>query len=152
MKARIRRLDPSVPLPAYQTAASAGFDIAAAESVRIESGEVRLVRTGLVVQAPDGYFLALVVRSSLPLKKGLTLANNIGVVDADYSGPEDEIKVELLNLTAVPVEVVKGERLVQGIFLPVRQVEWQEIDRLEGESRGGFGSSGGYDPGEPRDE
>lgn len=145
MKARIRRLDPSVPLPAYQTAASAGFDIAAAESVRIEPGEVRLVRTGLVVEAPVGYFLALVVRSSLPIKKGLTLANNVGVVDADYAGPEDEIKVELLNLTDAAVEVTRGERLVQGIFLPVRQVEWQEVDRLDGPSRGGFGSSGGYD-------
>lgn len=144
MKVRIRRLDPAMALPVYQTPASAGFDIPAGESVAVQPGEVRLVRTGLVIEAPPGYFLALFVRSSLPLKKGLTLGNGVGIVDADYSGPEDEIKIELLNVTDQVVTIAKGERVAQGIFLPVTQVVWDEVDRLEGRSRGGFGSSGGY--------
>ncbi len=145
MKVRIRRLDPGITLPAYQTPASAGFDIPAAESAVVEPGEVRLVRTGLVIAAPPGYFLALFVRSSLPLKKGLTLGNGVGIVDADYSGPEDEIRIELLNVTDQAVAIAKGDRIAQGIFLPVEQVEWEEVERLHGQSRGGFGSSGGYE-------
>jgi dUTP pyrophosphatase len=147
MNVRIRRLDPTVALPTYQTNASAGFDIASNESVEIQPGEVRLVRTGLIVESPDGYFLALFVRSSLPLKKGLILGNGVGVVDADYSGPDDEVKIELLNVGGAPTQIVRGDRIAQGIFLPVRQVEWEEMEELEESdrpSRGGFGSSGGY--------
>ncbi len=144
MKVRIRRLDPVVALPAYQTAASAGFDIAANESVIIQPGEVQLVATGLIVEAPPGYFLALFVRSSLPIKKGLTLGNGVGIVDADYCGPEDEVKIELLNVTSSPAQINRGDRIAQGIFLPVRQVEWEEALEADGPSRGGFGSSGGY--------
>jgi len=144
MKVRIRRLDPAMPLPAYQTPASAGFDIASSESIVIQPGEVRLVRTGLIVETPPGHFLALFVRSSLPLKKGLVLGNGVGIVDADYSGPEDEIKIELRNVTDRPAEITRGDRVAQGIVLPVRQVEWDEVTDLGRPSRGGFGSSGGY--------
>lgn len=144
MKVRIRKLDPTLPLPAYQTAASAGFDIASNESVVIQPGEVRLVGTGLTVETPPGHFLALVVRSSLPLKKGLILGNGVGIVDADYAGPEDEIKIELLNVTDGPVSLARGDRIAQGLVLPVCQVEWEEVADLQRPSRGGFGSSGGY--------
>jgi dUTP pyrophosphatase len=142
MKVRIKRLDPSVPLPRYQTPHSAGFDIAASEDVRVAPGEVRLIPTGLVAEAPEGYFLALFIRSSAPIKKGLTLANGVGVVDRDYSGPSDQILIEVLNFTDSAVEVRKGERIAQGMFLRVDQVEWEEVDEVRVPSRGGFGSTG----------
>ena len=142
MKVRIKRLDPSVPLPRYQTPHSAGFDIAASEDVQVAPGEVKLIPTGLIAEAPEGFFLALFIRSSAPIKKGLTLANGVGVVDRDYSGPADQILIEVLNFTDKTVDVRKGERIAQGLFLRVDQVEWEEVDEVRVPSRGGFGSTG----------
>jgi dUTP pyrophosphatase len=144
MKVRIRRLSPSVPLPAYHTSGAAAFDLAAAESVTVAPGEVRLVGTGLVVAIPPGACLAVVARSSLPIKKGLMVANGVGIVDSDYAGPDDEVKVEVMNFTASAVEIAAGERIAQGLVLPVARVEWEEIDAPAAPTRGGFGSTGGY--------
>lgn len=144
MKAKITRVLPDIELPQYHTKESAGFDIAAAEDVIIEPGQVVKVRSGLIIEAPEGYFLMLTCRSSLSSKKGLHLANGVGTIDRDFSGPEDEFKIILHNFTNQPVTVAKGERLVQGIFLPVNQVEWEEVGQIRNESRGGMGSTGGY--------
>jgi dUTP pyrophosphatase len=144
LSAKITRLVEGVELPQYQSAEAAGFDIAAAEDVVVEAGAVKKIRTGLVIEAPVGYYLMLTCRSSLSSKKGLHLANGVGIIDRDYSGPEDEVHIIVHNFTDHAVTVAKGERLVQGIFLPVSQVEWQELSRIREESRGGIGSTGGY--------
>ena len=140
---RIRRLHPSVPLPQYQTAGAAGFDLAASEDIVVAPSSIALIPTGLVIQVPAGHFLGVFARSSTPLKRGLMVANGVGVIDRDYCGPEDEIKIQVLNFTAQPVQVKKGDRLAQGLFLPVTHVSWQEVegDLREG-SRGGFGATG----------
>jgi len=140
---RIRRLHPSVPLPQYQTAGAAGFDLAASEDIVVAPSSIALIPTGLVIQVPAGHFLGIFARSSTPLKRGLMVANGVGVIDRDYCGPEDEIKIQVLNFTAQPVQVKKGDRLAQGLFLPVTHVSWQEVegDLREG-SRGGFGATG----------
>src|SRR6476660_6426294 len=114
---RIHRLDPSTPLPEYQTSGAAGFDFAASVDMTIGPGEVALVPTGLVIQAPPGHFLGIFARSSTPLKRGLMVANGVGVVDSDYCGPKDEIKIQVLNFTPSPVTVKRGDRLAQGIIL-----------------------------------
>ncbi len=142
LKVRIRRLDPSVELPAYGTDGSAAFDLAASETTVIAPGEVRLVPTGLVIEVPAGMFLGVFARSSTPLKRGLMVANGVGVVDSDYCGPSDEIKVPTLNFTAAPVTVAKGDRIAQGILLPSPRVEWDEVGELREGSRGGFGATG----------
>ena len=142
LKVRIRRLDPSVELPAYGTDGSAAFDLAASETTVIAPGEVRLVPTGLVIEVPAGMFLGVFARSSTPLKRGLMVANGVGVVDSDYCGPSDEIKVPTLNFTAAPVTVAKGDRIAQGILLPSPRVEWDEVGELRAGSRGGFGATG----------
>lgn len=139
---RIRRLDPSVALPAYATAGSAAFDLAASETTVIAPGEVRLIPTGLVIEVPAGMFLAVFARSSTPLKKGLMVANGVGVVDSDYCGPADEIRIPVINVTAAPVEIRKSDRIAQGILLPSPQVEWEEVTELATTSRGGFGGTG----------
>ena len=138
---RIRRLRPDVTLPAYQTAESAGFDLAASEDVTVEPGEVALVPTGLVIEVPHGHFLGVFARSSTPLKRGLMVANGVGVVDPDYSGPDDEVKIEVVNFTRQPVRVAKGDRIAQGLFIPVVQARWTEADEIRSASRGGFGST-----------
>jgi dUTP pyrophosphatase len=142
VKVRIRRLHPDVVLPGYATHGSAAFDLAASEDTTIAPGEVRLVPTGLVVEVPAGMFLAVFARSSTPLKRGLMVANGVGVVDSDYCGPSDEVKIPTLNFTREPVVVSKGDRIAQGILLPSPRVEWEEAGELRSDSRGGFGGTG----------
>ena len=140
---RVRRLDPSVPLPRYQTPGAAGFDLSASADVTIEPGAIALVPTGLVIAVPDGHFLAIFARSSTPRRRGLMVANGVGVIDADYCGEHDEIKVQVINVTQAPVTVVKGDRIAQGLLIPVTRAEWQEADGpLRDGSRGGFGATG----------
>jgi dUTP pyrophosphatase len=142
MTIRIRRLRPHVALPEYQTAGSAAFDLAAAERTTIAPGEVRLVPTGLVIEVPPGTFLGIFARSSTPLKRGLMVANGVGIVDSDYCGPEDEVKIAVLNVTNAPVTVDAGDRIAQGIVLPAPRVAWEEVGELRAASRGGFGGTG----------
>jgi len=143
MRLQIKRLDPAVGLPQAATDRSAGFDLAAAVDVEIPPRSIRLVGTGLVIAVPDGYFLGIFARSSTPLKRGLLVANGVGVVDADYCGPADEIKVQLLNFTDAPVQIKRGDRLAQGIVLPAPRIEWEEVGDIAQPTRGGFGSTGG---------
>ena len=139
---RIRRLHPSVPLPQYQTAGAAGFDLAASEDVVVSPSSIALIPTGLVIQVPAGHFLGIFARSSTPLKRGLMVANGVGIVDSDYCGPEDEVKIAVLNFTGAPVKVAAGDRIAQGVLLPATRVSWQEVDTVRTDSRGGFGSTG----------
>jgi dUTP diphosphatase len=139
---RIRRLSPSVALPRYESPAAAAFDLAASEETTIPSGAVVLVPTGLVIEVPPGMFLAVFARSSTPLKRGLMVANGVGVVDPDYCGPADEVKIPMLNVTPAPVVVKAGDRIAQGIVLPAPRVVWDETETASKESRGGFGSTG----------
>jgi dUTP pyrophosphatase len=139
---RIHRLRQDVSLPRYATDGSAAFDLAAADDTMFAPGEVKLVPTGLVIEVPKGMFLGVFARSSTPLKRGLMVANGVGVVDSDYCGPSDEIKVPVINVTGKPVLVAAGDRIAQGILLPAPRVAWEEVSELEAVSRGGFGSTG----------
>ena len=142
MNVRIRRLRPDIPLPRYESDRAAAFDFSAADAVTIEPGGVALVPTGLVIEVPDGMFLGIFARSSTPLKRGLMVANGVGVVDPDYCGPADEVKIAVVNFTDAAVTVQRGDRIAQGIFLPAPRVTWDEADRLRDDSRGGFGATG----------
>jgi dUTP pyrophosphatase len=142
MRVRIRRLDSTIALPSYGTAEAAGFDLAAAQDATVAPGQIALVRTGLVIEVPSGHFLGIFARSSTPLKRGLLVANGVGVVDPDYAGPTDEIMIQVLNVTNADVQVRRGDRLAQGIVLPAPRVTWDEHDSATVPSRGGFGSTG----------
>jgi dUTP pyrophosphatase len=137
----IHRVDPAVALPAYQTSGAAGFDLASSVEMVVQPGEVTLVPTGLVIEVPDGHVLGVFARSSTPLKRGLMVANGVGVVDPDYCGPADEIKIEVFNFTAAPVAITRGDRLAQGLFIPVVRAQWDERVPVA-PSRGGFGGTG----------
>lgn len=141
MIVRITRRDASVSLPARESSGAAGFDLAASADVTIAPGTIALVPTGLIIKVPDGWFLGIFARSSTPLKRGLMVANGVGVIDSDYCGPEDEVKIQVLNFTQAPVHVKRGDRIAQGIFLKYAPPEWEEGEPA-GTTRGGFGSTG----------
>ena len=142
MKLPVHRLDPSVQIPKYETPGAAGFDLAASADVSIAPGEIALIPTGLVISIPAGHFLGVFARSSTPLKRGLVVANGVGVVDSDYCGPDDEVKVQVLNITKAYVHVKKGDRIAQGVVLAFARAEIEDAPRPETTTRGGFGSTG----------
>jgi dUTP pyrophosphatase len=130
-------------LPRYQTPGAAAFDLAAAADLVVAPGQLALVPTGLVFAVPDGHFLAIVARSSLP-RRGLIVANGLGVLDSDYRGPADEARVLVLNYTDAPVAITTGDRIAQAFVLRVPRVEFVPLTHEDGDaSRGGFGSTGG---------
>ena len=141
MPVGITRIHPDAVVPEYQTTDAAAFDLAAVEDVTVEPGRVALIPTGLVIQVPLRMFLGIFARSSTPLKRGLMIANGVGVIDPDYRGPTDEVKIAVMNFTDQPVKVIAGDRIAQGILLEAPRVEWVEAE-VGGASRGGFGSSG----------
>ena len=131
------------PLPAYQTAQSAGMDLYAdlQESVELEPGGRLLVPTGLYLEIPPGYEAQVRPRSGLALRRGLTVLNTPGTVDADYRG---EVGVILVNLSAETQRLEPGERVAQLVFAAVTQAQWETVDELSVSERGsgGFGSTG----------
>lgn len=141
MQVKIKRIDDALPLPGYQTAGAVAFDLYSREEIKIAPRSLALIPSNLIIETPPGYALILSARSSLAKKKGLTLANGIGVIDRDYCGPEDEIKISVYNFTDNDVAVEKGERVAQGMFARVDRGEWEEKE-ISQQSRGGFGSTG----------
>ena len=142
MKINIKRIDKSLALPEYKTKGSVGFDLMAREEVIVKPLEVTQIPLNIVVKVPKGYGLFLFSRSSTPARKGLMVANSVGVIDQDYHGEEDELKLAVLNFTKKKVVVEKGERICQGIFLKLAVPEFSEVKKMANKSRGGFGSTG----------
>ena len=131
------------PLPAYETIASAGLDVRANidAPITLEPMERALVKTGLFLEIPVGFECQVRPRSGLALKKGITVLNAPGTIDADYRG---EVGVILINLSNEPFFIENGERVAQLVFARYEQAEWQETDELTTTERGagGFGSTG----------
>lgn len=130
-------------LPNYETIASAGMDLRAnlTESVTLNPLERAIVKTGLFIELPIGYEAQVRPRSGLAAKKGITVLNSPGTVDADYRG---EIGVILVNLSAEPFVVENGERIAQLVIAKHERAEWIAVETLSETSRGegGFGSTG----------
>jgi dUTP pyrophosphatase len=131
------------PLPQYETIGSAGMDIRAhiEEAITLAPLERVLVKTGLFVEIPLGYEIQVRPRSGLAFKKGITVLNSPGTIDADYRG---EIGVLLVNLSSEPFVIEDGERIAQLVLASHEQAQWQVVDILEESNRGqgGFGSTG----------
>ncbi|MCA9371044.1 MAG: dUTP diphosphatase [Candidatus Peregrinibacteria bacterium] len=142
MKVRIQRIDPALPLPKHESAGAVGFDLVTRQTTVIEPGAIGLVPGNVIVQVPEGYALLVIPRSSLPRKKALVCPHSIGVIDQDYHGPEDELLVQVQNISSEPVVVERGERIAQGMFVKVEQAKWEEVNDHGAETRGGFGSTG----------
>ncbi|MFH1546722.1 MAG: dUTP diphosphatase [Patescibacteria group bacterium] len=141
MKVKIFRLDKTLPLPIYETDGAVGFDLLARETVEILAGEIRLIPSNVIVETPPGFALLITSRSSTPRKKGLTQPHGLGVIDQDYCGSEDEIKIQVLNFTDEAVKIERGEKIAQGLFVRCERAEFEEIEKIENTTRGGFGST-----------
>ena len=131
------------PLPTYETSSSAGMDLRAniSEAITLKSLERAVVKTGLFIELPVGYEAQVRPRSGLAAKRGVSVLNAPGTIDADYRG---EIGVILVNLSNEDFVVEDGERIAQMVISRHEHVSWKEVDILEETNRGqrGFGSTG----------
>ena len=141
IKLPVKRLDPSIELPAYAREGDAGLDLRAAHDATLEPGGRGLVGTGLAVAIPPGYAGLVIPRSGLALSQGVTVLNAPGLVDAGYRG---EVKVLLINHGEKPVTVRRGDRIAQLVVQSVERTEPIEVGELPASERGagGFGSTG----------
>ena len=130
-------------LPNYETALSAGMDLRANldEPVLLKSLERSLIPTGLFIELPEGYEAQIRPRSGLAIKKGISLVNSPGTIDADYRG---EIKIIMIKLSKDEYIVHNGERIAQMIISQHEKAQWIEVETLNETLRGegGFGHSG----------
>ena len=140
---RIQRLSPLATIPAYQSAGAAGLDLHAAldAPVRIEPGAIEVIPCGFAMAIPDGYEAQVRPRSGLASRRGITLPNAPGTIDADYRG---EVKVPLINLGRTAFLVEPAMRIAQMVIAPVVRAGVEEVDDLGDTVRGGggFGSTG----------
>ena len=141
MKVNIKRIDKTLPLPKYETAGSVGFDLICRESAQIAPQSIVLIPANVIVETPPGYMLMICLRSSTPRKLGLMMAQGVGIVDNDYCGEADELKIQVYNFTDEIVNVERGSRIAQGVFVRVDTPEWNEVEQMSNTSRGGFGST-----------
>lgn len=129
--------------PKYETDLAAGFDVRAqlTETILLQPGERALIPTGLSFEIPEGYEIQTRPRSGLAIKKGISLVNSPGTIDADYRG---EVKIILINHGTEPVEIANHERIAQLILAPVVQAQFEVVESLSTTERGagGFGSTG----------
>lgn len=142
MKVKIKRIDKSLLLPEYKTKGAVGFDLMARVETILKPFEATLIPLNIVVKVPKGYGLFLFSRSSTPSRKGIIVGNGVGVIDQDYNGEEDELKLSAINITKKNVVVEKGERICQGIFLKLEVPIFAEVNKMSAKSRGGFGTTG----------
>ena len=130
-------------LPHYSTIASAGMDLRANidESISLKPLERTIIKTGIFIQLPVGFEAQVRPRSGLAFKKGITVLNSPGTVDADYRG---EVGVILVNLSAEEFIIEDGERIAQMVIAKHEQADWVEVENLDETKRGigGFGSTG----------
>ena len=142
---RVTKTDENAQTPNPATEGSFGYDLTAVAEQTIEPGGTAIVPTGLKLAADlpavegGGIAMLILPRSSLPLKRGLMVANSPGLIDADYSG---EIGIPIYNFKSEPATIAPGERLAQAVFVQLLKPTIEEAEPDESRNRGGFGSTG----------
>lgn len=144
----VKKLDHFVgQLPSYETLFASGLDVKAQlnQPISLQPLERVMIPTGLSVEIPEGYEIQVRPRSGWAAKKGVTVINSPGTIDADYRG---EIKIAVVNLGQETVEILNQDRVAQLVLCPVVKLEWKEVTELTETNRGsgGFGSTGFQDP------
>lgn len=142
MKARIKLLTDTARVPTYATDGSAAFDIYADMSINIDSDDLEIISTGIAVEVPDGHVLLIYSRSGHGFRYGLRLSNCTGVIDSDYRG---EIRVAMtVDMADGYIRIEQGDRIAQGIIMPIEKTEFEIVDELSETVRGnnGLGSTG----------
>jgi dUTP pyrophosphatase len=145
-KVKVWRRDSRAKLPERSTSGSVGYDLFALEETVVGAKEFKLIRTGLVIKAEPPYALFIFPRSSLFKKKKLILPNSAGIIDFDYCGETDEVMIPVVNLGDESVVIAEHEKIAQAVFIKITFPEIEEVglEELPQNSRGGFGSTGGY--------
>ena len=140
---KIKYLSANAVCPEYSTDGSLGMDLSAAldKPLTIKAGERALIPLGFAIQIPEGWGAFVFPRSGLSFKKGITMANCVGVIDTDYTG---EVKVSAINLSDKDYTINPGDRVAQLVFLPVEKARFIQAESLDDTERGagGFGSTG----------
>ena len=140
---KIKYLSENAVCPEYSTDGSLGMDLSAAldKPLTIKAGERALIPLGFAIQIPEGWGAFVFPRSGLSFKKGITMANCVGVIDTDYTG---EVKVSAINLSDKDYTINPGDRVAQLVFLPVEKARFIQAESLDDTERGagGFGSTG----------
>lgn len=145
MIVKIKRIDKKLPLPVYQTKGSVGCDLYARVTTKISPKTLGKIPLNVIIETPPGFMFLVAFRSSTPFKKSLFPPNGIGVGDQDFCGPDDEYHLAVYNFSSKVVIIEKGERIAQGIFVPIKTAKWKEVESMEHhKTRGGFGSTGGH--------
>ncbi len=145
MKVKIKRVDKSLPLPIYETTGSVGCDLLARVKTVIPAKNIAKIPANVIIETPPGYMFLVASRGSTPFKKGLMPPHGVGIGDQDFCGPDDEYDIAVYNFTNKKVVIEKGEKIAQGIFVPIAKVKWHEVeDMKKNSSRGKFGSTGGH--------
>ena len=141
MKIKFKKLNEEALIPEFQTKGSAGMDIHSIESVILNPMDFKIVKTGLAVEIPNGYEIQVRPRSGMACKKGITVINSPGTIDADY---RSEIGVGLINLSNSSTLISKGDRIAQLIVNKIEYPEVEVVSELSETDRGsgGFGSTG----------
>ncbi len=143
MKVKITKLKENASMPEYQTDHSAGMDLHAAidEPIVLQPMERKVIPAGIAIALPDGYEAQVRARSGLALKHGITTANGVGTIDADYRG---EVGAIMVNLGSDPFTFEPNMRIAQLIVTRYEKILWQEVELLDETERnsGGFGSTG----------
>lgn len=137
MNISIKRFDKDFPLPAPEKGAAC-FDLICRETVTIPSHTIKAIPQNVAIKIPEGYALLLFTRSSTPLRKGLMLANGVGVVDSFYCGDKDENLAFLFNITDKPVTVEAGDKIVQGMIVKSEPISWIEVDAMNDSGHRGY--------------
>lgn len=144
LKVLDRRIGNEIPFPAYGTDGSAGMDLRACidEKITLKPGQTELIPTGIAIHIEDNSMAATILpRSGLGHKHGIVLGNLVGLIDSDYQG---QLFVSMWNRGDTVFEIESGDRIAQIVFVPVIQVEFEQVDEFGNSDRGegGFGSTG----------
>ena len=142
MQVKVKSLDPRAQLPVYATTGAACFDICTiSDNTDILTGDSTVFKTGLSFEIPEGHVMMVYSRSGHGFKQGLRLSNTTGIIDSDYRG---ELMVKLHNDGVKTAHIATGERIAQGMIVPVQQVQFALVSELSDTDRGtgGLGSTG----------
>lgn len=137
MDITVKRFDKKFPLPAPEDGAAC-FDYICSETVTVPPHQIRSIKQNIALKVPKGYALLIFARSSTGIRKGLMLANSVGVLDPFYNGDNDEHLALVLNITDKPVTVVAGDKIVQGMIIKTEPVTWKEVKTMNAEGHGGY--------------
>lgn len=142
MRLQIKLIDKTLPLPEYKTKGAVAFDLYSRVDIEIAPKSLSLIPLNVIIKAPKSHFFLIACRSSLPVKKGLMMANSVGIVDQDFCGEEDEWRFEAYNFTDKPVKIKRGERIAQVMLIKFSRAKFQITDSMDKKSRHGIGSTG----------